>query len=593
MNLLLEYLASVEMLLVFGVASGVLSTFAYIPYIVDTISRRTQPQRASWLIWSVLGSIAFFSQIFEGATSSLWFAGVQVGGTIIVFVLSIWIGQGRYLSKSDYLILAAAGVGLVLWYLTENAAYALAITISISLLGGVATVVKAYREPESETLITWVVSFVASICAILSVGVLDYTLLAYPLYLFTLYLSFIVAILLGRRRDAMGTDSDAHERETVSTPLRTVSIAGLFSGLRKAADAVVVGAACVFTLNWIGVNSSSVHTTTNVLTLRQSPSDSLTPLSGPLSDAALGQPSRDQQARDQQARNAQMPTEMQVRTTGEARPVRLFDTAVMQSSDQPVAPIEGLVKDYLSSAGSTVQANMPQATIPPVPTIHTLAELATMNNRRDQPLFNSSESGVLSAYATGQDATSQNTTGRDATGMIVVAVDRTQPTARPWILHDSDPVAIIAKTQVREWLAADARLNDFTGMAESVAQEQLHTPVFTVPLPIVDTTTAETTVGVSGRFNPALTPALTTGYLQLDEDDPFAVLVVVSDTALLERGDDSAVAHGRLSRGDRVRAIATNGEWYQVRGSGGVQGYIHHSQVLVEALSSLSEQQAG
>ena len=168
---LLELLASVEMQLIFGIASGVLSIFAFVPYILDTIARRTEPQRASWLIWAVLGSIAFMSQVFEGATSSLWFAGVQVASTIIILVLSIWVGTGKFLGKSDYMILVAASIGLLLWYFTDNAAYALAITISISLLGGMATIVKAYRDPESETLITWVVSLAASVCAILSVGV--------------------------------------------------------------------------------------------------------------------------------------------------------------------------------------------------------------------------------------------------------------------------------------------------------------------------------------------------------------------------------------------------------------------------------------
>ena len=117
-------------LLFFGIASGVLSTFAYIPYIIDTARRRTRPQRAAWLIWSVLGSIAFVSQVYEGATSSLWFAGVQIAGTIIVFSLSIWVGRGNYLAKTDYLILLAALAGLILWYFTETAAYALAITIT-------------------------------------------------------------------------------------------------------------------------------------------------------------------------------------------------------------------------------------------------------------------------------------------------------------------------------------------------------------------------------------------------------------------------------------------------------------------------------
>jgi len=199
MGIILEFLFSDRALLSFGIASGILSSFAYIPYIVDTIRRRTQPQRASWLIWSVLGSVAFVSQVYEGATDSLWFAGVQVSGTLLVFVLSIWVGIGSYLSRTDYLILFTALMGLVLWYFTDTAAYMLAITISISLLGGVPTVTKAYRDPDSETLITWIASLIASVCALLSVGKVNLIILAYPLYLFTLYLAFVTAILAGRR----------------------------------------------------------------------------------------------------------------------------------------------------------------------------------------------------------------------------------------------------------------------------------------------------------------------------------------------------------------------------------------------------------
>ena len=66
-------------------------------------------------------------------------------------------------------------------------------------MGSVPTVTKAYRDPDSETLTTWVASLIASACALLSVGKIDLIILAYPLYLFTLYLAFVTAILAGRR----------------------------------------------------------------------------------------------------------------------------------------------------------------------------------------------------------------------------------------------------------------------------------------------------------------------------------------------------------------------------------------------------------
>lgn len=187
-----------DVMLYAGIASGVLSTFAYLPYIIDTVAKRTRPQRASWLIWSVLGSIAFCSQVYEGATDSLWFAGVQVSGTIIVFSLSVFLGAGGFLSRSDLIVLLAATVGLVLWYFTETSVYALAITISISLLGGAVTIVKAFRDPGSETMSTWFLSMLASVCAVLAVGRIDWVILAYPLYLFTLNGGIVMAMLLGR-----------------------------------------------------------------------------------------------------------------------------------------------------------------------------------------------------------------------------------------------------------------------------------------------------------------------------------------------------------------------------------------------------------
>jgi len=197
-DVLTTQVSSLSVMSVFGLLSGVISIYAFIPYIVDTANKRTHPQRASWLIWSVLGSIAFFSQIYEGAGASLWFAAVQVSGTIIVFVLSIRSGSGTYLKSSDCVILFAAVIGIILWYFTENAAYALAITISISLMGGSVTVIKAFKEPESETMSTWVISLIASVCAIVSVGKVDFILLAYPLYLFVLYCAIVFAMLLGK-----------------------------------------------------------------------------------------------------------------------------------------------------------------------------------------------------------------------------------------------------------------------------------------------------------------------------------------------------------------------------------------------------------
>jgi len=197
MNALLPVEVHFTLQLWLGLTAAVLSFVAYIPYAIDTAAGRTRPQRASWLIWSVLSIIAFSVQFYEEASTSLWFAGSQAIASVLIFGLSLRKGTGSIFNSSDYITLVIAGVGVLLWYLTETAAYTLMITITISLLGGVATATKAWHDPESETLMTWVISLVASVLAILSVGESDLMLLAYPIYLLVLNLLLIGAILFG------------------------------------------------------------------------------------------------------------------------------------------------------------------------------------------------------------------------------------------------------------------------------------------------------------------------------------------------------------------------------------------------------------
>ena len=188
----------IQLLFICGIVAGVLSIFAYLPYIIEALKGQTQPQRSTWFIWSVLSSMSFFAQVMEGATDSLWFSGVQASGTILVAVLSIRFGTGNFLNRADSFILMGAASGLCLWYLTDDAVYALAISIGISALGSLLTIAKAYRDPDSESILSWLVSFTSTIFAIISVGKLDPVILAYPMYLFVLYGSIIAAISLGK-----------------------------------------------------------------------------------------------------------------------------------------------------------------------------------------------------------------------------------------------------------------------------------------------------------------------------------------------------------------------------------------------------------
>jgi hypothetical protein len=187
------------MLALVGYISGVLSFLCYVPYIRDIFKGTTKPERASWFIWSVLSSIQFFAQISKGATNSLWLIGVQAVGVVVIFALSIRYGKGG-LMRRDIVALIAAAFGLLAWYLTQDATWALVITVVIDLIGGSLTVVKAYEDPGSETMSTWFLSSLAGIFATIAVGSLNWVLLLFPVYVIVINFAVVVAMQLGKTR---------------------------------------------------------------------------------------------------------------------------------------------------------------------------------------------------------------------------------------------------------------------------------------------------------------------------------------------------------------------------------------------------------
>lgn len=187
------------MLETFGIAAGVLAGIAVIPYIRDILGGTTKPERASWLIWSVLSSIAFFSQLAEGASWSLWLTGIDTLGVIITFLLALKYGVGGF-TRRDIAALCVAAIGLIVWYFSKHAFLALFIVIAIDLIGTLLTIIKTYQSPKSETMSTWLLIGVAGICSMISVGSFDPILLTYPFYIALANFAVVFAILFGKRK---------------------------------------------------------------------------------------------------------------------------------------------------------------------------------------------------------------------------------------------------------------------------------------------------------------------------------------------------------------------------------------------------------
>jgi hypothetical protein len=180
---------------VLGVLAGVVSVADTIPYIRNTLHGLTRPHRGTWLIWGVLAIVVCLSQRADGASWSLIMVAVQAVLTSVIFLLSIRRGVGG-LSPTEAVMIALAGGGVIGWMVADEPVIATA-------CGAAMMVPKTYRDPASETLVTFAFASLGGLLAAGAVGAADLSLLLYPLYYFAV--NGAIVVLIHHRRSVLGS----------------------------------------------------------------------------------------------------------------------------------------------------------------------------------------------------------------------------------------------------------------------------------------------------------------------------------------------------------------------------------------------------
>ena len=89
-----------EIKLFFGVGSSILAVVCFAPYIKDILSRKTEPHRYSWLVWTILQTVGVMAQIKEGAGYGAWPLADGAVFCFSIFLLSFKYGT-KNISKFD------------------------------------------------------------------------------------------------------------------------------------------------------------------------------------------------------------------------------------------------------------------------------------------------------------------------------------------------------------------------------------------------------------------------------------------------------------------------------------------------------------
>lgn len=181
-----------------GLLAGLIALSAYVPYVVRALRGENRPNRATWLIWNVLGFVLLASYYSVGATDTLWIPLFNQLGFLAVLWVSVKHGEGGW-SGIDRWCLAGAGLGLALWWAFDSPMMALLMGIAVDLMGAIPTLKKAYADPAHEDRLAWLIFLCANTLNLFAISAWRFEIAVYPAYLFTLCLA-MVAILTIRKK---------------------------------------------------------------------------------------------------------------------------------------------------------------------------------------------------------------------------------------------------------------------------------------------------------------------------------------------------------------------------------------------------------
>lgn len=176
--------------------SALLTVFAASAYLRDTLKGQTKPNRVSWFLWALfplIGTAAAFRANAEiWATIRVFLAGFL---PLIIFLASFLNRQSYWrLTFFDWLCGACALLAIAVWLVLDSPKIAILFAVIGDGLAALPTFVKAWKYPETETGLTYLINFIAVLLVIPSIPTWNIENSAFQIYLLCFNLILVVAI---------------------------------------------------------------------------------------------------------------------------------------------------------------------------------------------------------------------------------------------------------------------------------------------------------------------------------------------------------------------------------------------------------------
>jgi hypothetical protein len=187
----------------FAILGALITVTGSASYARDTLRGRTQPNRVTWMLWTLAPLIAFAAEVTQGVgLESLMTLAVGVGPLLVV-IASFLDARAYYrLTRFDAVCAGLSVAALVAWGVTGTGDVAIVFSILADFFGLVPTLRKARREPESESASAFLASGCGAVITLLTVSVWSFANVGFPLYILAADSTLSTLILAPRYRRA-------------------------------------------------------------------------------------------------------------------------------------------------------------------------------------------------------------------------------------------------------------------------------------------------------------------------------------------------------------------------------------------------------
>ena len=186
----------------FIILAALINIAGGIHYIVDTIRGRAIPNRVTWFLWSLAPMLTFAAQIKQHVGWSALFTFTTFTIPIVTF-LACFVNKKSYwkISKLDIFCASLSALGLILWQLTKVGNIAILFGILADFAAAVPTLIKSYKDPESESWVGFGSGFLAAFITLLTIKTHSFQASAFALY-FVMITATLVYLIRFRKRTA-------------------------------------------------------------------------------------------------------------------------------------------------------------------------------------------------------------------------------------------------------------------------------------------------------------------------------------------------------------------------------------------------------